>query len=179
VPAYAGYAAVRIRAQRPNLREESTPMKTAVCLVGLLVATIAGCGDSSDETAFGSGASPAVAEDCLPVPRQVVRDLDESFKVDAMIEKAAAVESADEGPLPGYRRSGLYFLAATLDGGGLDDVTAVWAVSGDYLKTGGGLVIGADGFANEYSNAGDLPDEDALGLGAGADGFAEAKGCVG
>ena len=155
-------------------------MKRVVPML-IAVALFAGCGeDTTGEPALDVGTTPeAETQDrCERVPRFLVRRLDEGFTVDARVTTAAAVRSDDNASLPGFQRSGLYFVAGRLAGGGLDDAVATWAVSGEWLKDGGGMVIGVDGYADEYSELGELIDEAAVGLHTAMDGFAEAKGCV-
>lgn len=64
----------------------------------------------------------------------------------------------------------VYFVAAQIEGEGMDDSVGVWATND---PDGGGLIFAAEGLAREFSDWGDGP-----GFSSSDDGLSEARDCA-
>ena len=115
-------------------------------------------GDSSDDAsatteAATTGATATdeetdAAEECVPVPADVVAALEEGFNTPGTsLRNAYAVKSDD--------LANAWYISGDLEGPGLDgdDEIATWAKGGD-LVVGGGLLLASNEVAKEFSDWG-------------------------
>lgn len=108
------------------------------------------------------------ASDCLDVPGELTAAITRGATDpgDFVPGNAAAYRSPDHGKV--------YLVALEFAGAGADNV-GVWATNS--LEAGGGLIMAADGFANEFT---DWPDAmtTAAAINAASPGVSEAKDCL-
>ena len=137
---------------------------------------IAGCGqESTDEAKRCKKASPAA-----------VSALSDGLRGQGELTKAVMVKSRDSAPLADLRKGGLYLVSGELEGKAFQvprgfDVegdVATWAVSGEFVKTGRGLVVGVENLAQRVSEGGARPAQRKLGPGFDIDGFSRSRRCV-
>lgn len=129
---------------------------TTLAAVAVLAA---GCGEETSESAPSTETTAQVeqapAPSCQRGGKALTAALRSSLRHGVGMERASTVEfdGASDSPLVGFRR-GTYAVAAKLTGPGMDGQVAVWAVSADMVRTGGGLAIGADSVTREFSELG-------------------------
>ena len=159
--------------------------------LALLLLSLAGCSSATENTTGAAAQAPpqtqtpetqapetqATESDsrCLPVPKALVRGIEEGLTVEGggTLRNAKAVKSEDF--------KNVYYVSADIQGPGLegDDDIGTWATNS--LKVGEGLIIGADEVAREFSDWGaaaspDSPAGQVIGL--QNDGAEESRDCV-
>lgn len=114
--------------------------------------------------------------ECIPVSKSLLSAIETGLTVDggSLRSKAFAVRSSD------FEK--VWMVAAELDAPGLQSLgdVAVWATNGDPRKPGGtGLIIRANGIAEEFSDWGEAAQPGSSADFSAADqGVAEATRCV-
>lgn len=173
-------------------------------LIALLALSLAACGDDDE----GGGASPpdeppaaetaplqaeeepAADEPAEPECERGRRVLVEALEASLTIQggggvrrvSVVEVEDPPDAPLAGFN-AGVYAVAAEFTGPGLDGTVGVWAASRDMVRTGGGLIIGADSVTREFSElgaaaSGDSPAAQYAGAIADSDAGQRARECA-
>ncbi len=127
-----------------------------LCLVGVVYLVSVGGGDSEDR--------------CIPAPAWLMEELEESLTVagGGSLEPGWAVKSDDF--------ANVWFVAAVINGDGMDGAIGVWVKSGA-LHEETGAILSADGVAHEFSTWFYGPDTD-FNVSYLNDGGMEAKACA-
>lgn len=148
--------------------------RPALVFLSLVVVVLVGCGGS---TGAPRSAVAKPRSRCERVARDLRATIADGVTIKGKVTRVGAVKSkdADQATIPGYRRSGLYFVSAKVDDGSSSPVVLTWATDGDSVRTGGGLLIAADAGARKWSHLG---DQAAAGVGPGNDGWQESRDCV-
>jgi hypothetical protein len=132
-------------------------------LLALLGVALVGCGD--DDSDDGGEPPTGTAESdvetkaavCQNASKPLAKAIRSSLSIggggDVRRLRVVRLEDPPEAPLNGYRK-GVYAVAGEFTGPGMDGTIGVWAASTDMVRTGGGLIIGADSVTREFSELG-------------------------
>lgn len=173
-------------------------------LIALFALSLAACGDDDKGGGDPPPEEPPAAETALPPAeeepaaeeppepecergrRVLVEALESSLTIqgDGGLRRVSVAEVEDPpgAPLAGFN-DGVYAVAAEFTGPGLDGTTGIWAASRDMVRTGGGLIIGADSVTREFSDFGaaasaDSPAAEYAGEIADSDAGERARECA-
>ena len=130
----------------------------------LLLGLLSACGESESS---GGATTPVTAQeatepegggsDCEAASTVLVEALNSSLTIagGGTVTNVNVMEVTDPPPAPfrGYA-DGVYAVAAKFVGEGMDNTYGIWAASRDMVRTGGGLIIGADSVTREFSEFG-------------------------
>ena len=170
-------------------------MRRLLLLLTLLALGLGACGES-DDGGDAEQAAPSTEEaekpaepkppPCQKAGKALTSAVRSSLNIagGGGIKRLNVVKLSDppEAPLAGFK-PGVYAVAGEFTGPGIDGTIGIWAASTEMVKTGGGLMIGADSVTRELNElgaaaSGDSPAAQYAGEVADSDEGERARECA-